>query len=200
MRYKSLEQAIIKMILERYEHKSLVSPMKTRLIKLLYLTELEYYRRTGKRLTSLNWRFYHFGPYASALEAYIGAPNSVVNENLLAAMIGKSHGELQRAIVDVVHEWGFAELNTLLDHVYFETEPMQAASGGDFLDFSTTSREKSQTLSLNLDKKKLRTLRDKPSRDRKRGPVPSVDQTVDGSQLDWSEEKPSRTTRQLLSS
>jgi hypothetical protein len=172
MRYKSLEhftmdvKTIIQMIVDRYEQKSLLPPMKTRLIKLLYLTELEYFRRTGKRLTALEWRFYHFGPYASALEPYVGAPGGV-NDGLLARMIGESHGEihpdkdLQHAIVDVVHEWGFAELNTLLDHVYFETEPMQAASRGDFLDFSTTNREKSQPLSLNLDKKKLKTLREK---------------------------------------
>src|SRR5437879_2552052 len=106
-------KTIIKLILERYGQKSLSPPMKTRLVKLFYLTELEYFRRTGKRLTSLDWQFYHFGPYASALEPYIGAPDSVLNEGLLAEIFGKSRGEkpdtdLQHAIVDVVHEWGFA--------------------------------------------------------------------------------------------
>ena len=161
-------KAILRMIVERYARKSPLPPMKTRLIKLLYLTELEYYRRTGKRLTSLAWQFYHFGPYAAALEPYVGDLNSIVSGGLLAEMLSKSPGEkslddpdLRHAIVDVVHEWGFAELNTLLDHVYFETEPMQAASRGEFLDFATTSRAKPQMLSLNLDRKKLKTLRDK---------------------------------------
>ncbi len=160
-------KTIIRMIVERYQQKSLVPPLKTRLIKLLYLTELEYFRRTGKRLTSLDWRFYHFGPYAAALEPYVGDPDSVVTHGLLGEIVGTSTREthadadLQHAIVDVVHEWGFAELNTLLDHVYFETEPMQAASRGEFLDFSTINREKPQSLSLSLDEKEIKTLREK---------------------------------------
>ncbi|MCL5957820.1 MAG: Panacea domain-containing protein [Chloroflexi bacterium] len=41
---------------------------KTKLIKLLYLVDVEYYRRYEKTLTGLQWRFHHYGPYAAELE------------------------------------------------------------------------------------------------------------------------------------
>jgi hypothetical protein len=161
-------KSVIKALVERYQQKSLFPPMKTRLVKLLYLTELEYFRRTGRRLTSLDWQFYHFGPYARALEPFIGDPDAIAREGFFAEMLSKVQGvptaqdvDLQHAIVDVVHEWGNADLNTLLDHVYFETEPMQAATRGDFLDFSTVRNEQPESLSLSLDQKKMKQLRDR---------------------------------------
>lgn len=142
--------------------------MRTRLTKLLYLTELEYFRRTGRRLTSLDWKFHHFGPYASALLPYIGDPDSLATDGFLADMMTKLQGEvtpsdydLQSAVADVVHHWGAADLNTLLDYVYFETEPMQAARRGDSLDFSTVQRETPKPLSLQLDRKKIKELRNR---------------------------------------
>jgi hypothetical protein len=40
-------------------------------------------------------------------------------------------------IGDLVKKWGGADINRLLDYVYFETEPMENAHRGDILDFST---------------------------------------------------------------
>ena len=47
---------------------------KTQLVKYLYLTEVEYYRETGSRLTNLEWKFYHYGPYAFELGAIFDSP------------------------------------------------------------------------------------------------------------------------------
>lgn len=160
-------RTFVKAVLERYSKKALFPPMKTRLVKLLYLTELEYFRRTGRRLTSIDWQFYHFGPYATALEPYIGDPDAITREDWFDDMLAKVRGEtvppdqdLQHAVVDVVHDWGNADLNTLLDYVYFETEPMQAAKRGEALNFSTVERAKPESLSVHLDSKKIRRMRD----------------------------------------
>ena len=61
----------------------------------------------------------------------------------------------------VVKQWGDADLNLLLDHVYFDTEPMRDASRGACLDFSTLMPAVSQTNPKKLDDSKLGALRDK---------------------------------------
>ena len=45
----------------------------------------------------------------------------------------------------VIEEWGKVELNPLLNHVYFYTEPMRDAKRGDVLDFSTVQPPKRKT-------------------------------------------------------
>jgi hypothetical protein len=41
---------------------------KTKLVKLLYLIDIESYRRYSRRLTGLDWLFYHYGPYALEID------------------------------------------------------------------------------------------------------------------------------------
>ena len=38
-----------------------------RLVKFLYLIDIEHYRRYRRTLTGLNWIYYLFGPYAFSL-------------------------------------------------------------------------------------------------------------------------------------
>ena len=40
---------------------------KTKLVKLLYLIDVENWRRSRKTLTGLEWNFYHYGPTHSRL-------------------------------------------------------------------------------------------------------------------------------------
>jgi hypothetical protein len=47
-------------------------PQMTRLVKLIYLIELEYFRLKHERLTNLDWKFYHYGPYPPALRSILG--------------------------------------------------------------------------------------------------------------------------------
>jgi Protein of unknown function (DUF4065) len=37
---------------------------KTKLVKYLYLADVEHYRRTGKQLTGFRWIFHHYGPWS----------------------------------------------------------------------------------------------------------------------------------------
>jgi hypothetical protein len=53
----------------------MTAPLKTRLVGLIYLAEVEYYRPTGQRLTKLDWKFHHFGPYAPSLAPYLDDPD-----------------------------------------------------------------------------------------------------------------------------
>jgi len=152
--------SLINRIFERCESERMLPPLKTRLVKLLYLAEIEYFRRTGKRLTGLEWRFHHFGPYAAALADQLGNPDV---DTLTWSMIPRQNiddHDAQVAISQVVHEWGDADLNALLDFVYFETEPMQNAKRGDTLDFASVKPLSAwRPVKLVIDSKKLAQLR-----------------------------------------
>ena len=165
-------ESLIQLVLDRCEQEGMLRPLKTRLVKLLYLVEVEYYRRKGHRLTNLEWKFYHFGPFAFALVPYLGDPNvdalSIEGQGLLARLEPEIRREARRepdaelAVANIVHEWGDADLNVLLDYVYFETEPMQSARRGDLLDFSSvTPLPATRRMRIELDRKRIGELRRK---------------------------------------
>jgi len=143
----------------------------TRLVKLLYLAELEYYRYRRERLTKLDWMFYHYGPYPPALKAVLGNPEVegfqwkggktsrqfLRDEEKFMETVAEQ--EVESLISQTVKEWGDADLNQLLDYVYFETEPMQRAKRGDILDFSSVESTRPLKIKLQLDPAKLKELR-----------------------------------------
>jgi hypothetical protein len=129
-----------------------------RLVKFLYLTDLYYARiKTGETLTGFPWRFIYYGPFCS--EAWEAINQTVVNglicketypssfdevkeyhifwcqdddaENIENKIQIRVIGQLQKAI----KKYG-EDTPQLLDHVYFETEPMQGVKKGDLLNFS----------------------------------------------------------------
>lgn len=124
------------------------APTKTKLVKFLYLADIARVQDRTRRLTDLDWIYFHYGPYAFELERrldrlsggrlevrgrdeallYVGAPDPPDAE---------SWPDSTRLLLDrIVDRWAAEPLNALLDHVYFETEPMVAASRGDHLDFT----------------------------------------------------------------
>ncbi|MBA7514341.1 hypothetical protein ES705_06369 [subsurface metagenome] len=112
---------------------------KTQLVKLLYLLEIEYYKLHQKRLTDLEWKFLHYGPYPPGIEKILGSPDigeeqiELSNSRIFHkySVVKDSYVEyckdptIPRLISRVVKEWGGINLYSLLDYVYFETEPMQ---------------------------------------------------------------------------
>lgn len=147
---------ILLQILSEADQKSLTLS-KTQLVKLLYLTEVEFYRESGERLTNLDWLFHHYGPYALEIDTLLKEKEFEMEKKET-----KSEREVQlykiaeptpkyASFVDakvsliikqMVGAWGKKPLEELLDFVYFETEPMQAVEQrGDHLDFSVISRE-----------------------------------------------------------
>jgi len=122
----------------------------TKLIKLLYLTEVEYYRFYQKRLTDLKWKFYHYGPYAPEIEKILGSADidqekiDISDERIFRKILVvresykeyNAEPEALRLITRMVNEWGGKDLHSLLDYVYFETEPMRDVKRGEILNFS----------------------------------------------------------------
>jgi len=141
---------------------------KTKLVKLLYLMEVEYYRGHRERLTDLTWVFLHYGPYPQGFEQLLGDPDIEQLPRSLAdgrrfeqvtVSDAPAHDE-SRAILrmaeDVVERWGGLQLERLLDYVYFETEPMFTAERGRELDFSTVAPAAESTIRIiRVDPRKL---------------------------------------------
>lgn len=125
---------------------------KTRLVKLLYLVEVEYFQAASERLTNLRWLFHHYGPYAFELEDVLAQPQfsreqvrtqdekdvtcfKVAEERVPYGW--KLDARISLLVKRIVGEWRGKSLEELLDFVYFETEPMQAVRNrGDLLDFT----------------------------------------------------------------
>ena len=130
---------------------------KTELVKLVYLVDVECCRSLGRPATGLEWRFHHYGPYSAELErdvndnAFIhafGDRNSGYGfalsrewRDIHAAFNASFDPAVRRVADSVARQWGLEPLETLLEYVYFETEPMQDARRGETLDFSKIQPE-----------------------------------------------------------
>jgi Protein of unknown function (DUF4065) len=132
---------------------------KTKLLKLLYLADIEHYRNFGETLTGFDWLFYLFGPWASeydllledlvrrgaiSLEAWGGADREGaridLHEGRELTKVIRDTGELY-LIQHQIDTWNDRSLPELLDYVYFQTEPMSEAVSGEKLQFEKVVRE-----------------------------------------------------------
>ena len=130
-----------------------VSVGTTKLVKLFYLIDHEYFRWHRQTLTGAPWQFYHYGPYCEELVQVAQSADGIEPEPALEFSEGKFYQGYRvtkwdgdaagrwsvpvRAAVDSVYRrWGSATLPVLLDHVYFETQPMLHATRFRPLDFS----------------------------------------------------------------
>lgn len=139
---------LIKEIYRQTELQRLPPPYVTRLVKLLYLADIEWRRsHSGQPISNLTWRFLHFGPYANELADILGGPELEVIElgedkeaRRFLFQDEPEQGGLPEDVVgllkQLVKKWGSVELNKLLDYVYFDTEPMENAKRYEVLDFS----------------------------------------------------------------
>lgn len=130
---------------------------RTKLVKLLYLIDLEYYRYNRKLLTGAKWIFYHYGPYSRELNAiidetpgiifkdkeYIGAEKDFIDYEVEWETSEFDGVEPEiRAITEKTRErWGSQDLATLLDYVYFDTEPMQGVQRNEPLRFDNVNTQ-----------------------------------------------------------
>ncbi len=134
------------------------APSKTKILKLLYLLDIESYRKTGATLTGFEWKFYKYGPWAAsydeALEAAVQTNKILVNEREAdegASFINPVERlPLSLVFPNVVEEltakriietWAARPTVELLDYVYFHTAPMRDAVRNEILDFSILTRE-----------------------------------------------------------
>ena len=104
-----------------------------------------------------NGGFHHYGPYSAELERDIndnaflhvfgdrhsgyGFSPSSQWEEIRAAFNARFDPAVRRVADGVVNQWSLEGLETILEYVYFETEPMQDARRGEPLDFSRIQPE-----------------------------------------------------------
>jgi len=159
---KDLEKGIIKNLIQFivwYATQNEISLTTVRLVKFIYLADLYFARaHEGRTLTNFPWAFVYYGPYCrEALDsvkdaAFHGIINIKTYESKFAegedynifscddsCVDEKIEEKLPSEVIShlkaAIKRYG-DDTPLLLDHVYFETEPMIDAEKGDLLDFS----------------------------------------------------------------
>ena len=127
---------------------------KTKLLKLLYLFDVEFYRRNRRVFTGFSWKFFHLGPWTREFDPIVD--DLVRNGALLEVHSAKSEYDTkffkaetrldfsslfssfndEAALRIVLNTWGDRSTGEILDYVYFRTEPMEHGIRNEALDFS----------------------------------------------------------------
>lgn len=137
---------------------------KTKLLKLLYLFDVEYYRAHRQTFTGFGWKFFHLGPWAAEFDPALGV--LVTSGTLLlqrsytdfetlfykaAAPIDPSEPfsnvKDEYILRGILKMWGTRSTAEILDYVYFQTAPMEAGIRNAPLDFSVIQPERSSAYS-----------------------------------------------------
>lgn len=132
---------------------------KTKLLKLLYLFDVEYYRIHRETFTGFQWKFFHLGPWTGEFDPLLeelekadvlrGEPsqNPEYESKLLRATEHHSFDHLLPNIKDelilrsILQTWAERRTGEILDYVYFQTEPMERGVRSQPLDFTAIPRE-----------------------------------------------------------
>jgi hypothetical protein len=149
-----LKRLILYIIDQIQDQEGIIS--KIRIVKLLYLIDVEHYRTYGKTLTGLEWIFYRYGPYAFAIDSAVRQLGFDLGEEEVTTAAGYPayvyRVEEPQSLEDIVSfavqsmidrkikQWALEDTRFLLDYVYTATEPMQQATFGQKLDFSKIQR------------------------------------------------------------
>lgn len=127
-------------------------PGKVQFTKYLYLLDYCHWRFTGRKATSLPWRFYHYGPWCEQAEdcmAQLARDYSFGWREMEAPFIRsvevpthKLDLTTRSSIAQIIGWFKDRELNVLLEVAYSQTEPMVRARRGDVLDFNSVPVDK----------------------------------------------------------
>lgn len=134
---------------------------KTKLVKLLYLLDIEAYRINHSTLTGFDWVFHLYGPWAQEYETVLTDLQTIG----AIALHSGSRNDLDTVFIDacesvplsnpfprfidelrarrIIEAWAERPTGELLDYVYFHTEPMREARRGELLDFTSVLKEES---------------------------------------------------------
>ena len=126
------------------------SPNRTELIKLLYLTDLEYFKNFGEKYSELNYIYYNYGPWTKQyhqildymINQEIKESRKTPDENgwLYSITNNKPRHDigLENDINNILENNFFiykdSDLTQILKVVY-TTEPMASTNKGDEIDF-----------------------------------------------------------------
>jgi uncharacterized phage-associated protein len=121
-----------------------------RLVKLLYLIDLEYFIRHKKTLTEINWVFYHYGPYFYELGDILNSASIDLDAKEVMTQSGKGYTYrvideqdisklldfvTEQQINRIIKKWALEDTRLLLDFVY-NTPPIKMGQRGNSIDFS----------------------------------------------------------------
>jgi len=132
---------------------------KTKLLKLLYLFDVEFYRVHRHTFTGFGWKFFHLGPWAAEFDSVL---ETLVMNGVLSSQRSNAEFEttLYRAadrvepreafsnvkdeyiLRGVLKTWGTRTTGEILDFVYFQTAPMEVGVRNAPLDFSVIQPER----------------------------------------------------------
>lgn len=122
-------------------------PGKVQFTKYLYLLDYCHWRFTGRKATSLPWRFYHYGPWCEEAEdcmSQLASDHSFHWRETESSFIrsvevpAHKHDLTTRSLMtQIIGLFKDRELNLLLEVAYSQTEPMVRARRGDVLDFDS---------------------------------------------------------------
>jgi hypothetical protein len=127
---------------------------KTKLLKLLYLFDVEFYRAHGRTFSEFQWKYFHLGPWTKEFDPLL--ESLLLKAELTEHVSERSEfdtkflrsGEtldLRKAVANYRDEailrslldtWGPSTTGEILDYVYFRTEPMEYGVRNESLDFS----------------------------------------------------------------
>lgn len=154
---------------------------KTKLVKLLYLIDTNFYRHFRRILTGARWFYYLYGPYAHEIDSAI---KSIEGFDLAESQFLTRRGrkgfaykatieedlrdilplDSRQVVYNTLRKWAIEDLNTILDYVYFDTPPMKEARFGEFLDFSrippvTAHGERERRKEVSIPRERMEELR-----------------------------------------
>lgn len=130
-----------------------------RLVKLLYLIDLEYYKRHKETLTGIEWVFYSFGPYFFALDDILRSASIDLDAREVLTSTGKgmtfrsleeqSISKLvdyatEQQINRIINKWALEDTKEILDFVY-NTPPIRLGKRGTPLDLKLAMPQKEET-------------------------------------------------------
>jgi hypothetical protein len=157
----SLTELVIAVVSYVTEHGGYIT--KTKLLKLLYLFDVEYYRAHGKIFTNFQWKYFHLGPWTREFDPLL---DSLIASGSLAEQLfertdfdakflrSSESGNLRKPfdnykdegiLKTVLDLWGSSSTGEILDYVYFRTEPMEHGVRNESLDFSRVLQQLPET-------------------------------------------------------
>lgn len=127
---------------------------KTKLLKLLYIFDVEYYRLHRQIFSGFEWKFFHLGPWTREFDPLL--ENLVAQAALVESASSRPEYDTkfyrttepldisgmfagfkdEAALKTILDTWGQSSTGELLDYVYFRTEPMECGVRNEPLDFS----------------------------------------------------------------
>ncbi|MBZ5501272.1 MAG: hypothetical protein LAN59_03390 [Acidobacteriia bacterium] len=127
---------------------------KTKLLKLVYLFDVEFYRSHGRIFSGFQWKYFHLGPWTREFDPILDqlvARGELTEDRVerpeFDAKFLRSTGpaDLRRPfdnyrdeaiLKELLDTWGPSPTGEILDYVYFRTEPMEHGVRSENLDFS----------------------------------------------------------------